>query len=94
MPEPSGSEGCRYFAQKKYQTDGLNQILGKRSIMHRRNALRRISALLSANPAVTEEALYLMWLFHFHPDDLTEAGVPFEVVKALERQHPFLLSNP
>jgi hypothetical protein len=58
--------------------------------MSREEALSKIRTLLRRSPA-NPSALRLMSLFNIQPEELTEVGVPYEVVRYLDRQYRFHL---
>jgi hypothetical protein len=53
--------------------------------MSRQQAIHRIRRLLQRSAASTQ-AEQLISLFNIQPEELSEAGVPFEVLKSLERR--------
>ncbi len=56
--------------------------------MTRAQALQLIPALLGELP-FHPDALYLIGLFQLHPEELTEAGLGYEVIRALEQRASF-----
>lgn len=55
----------------------------------RAQALQLIPALLEASP-FHPDALYLIALFRLDPEELSEAGLSYELIKALEQRASFL----
>jgi hypothetical protein len=56
--------------------------------MSRTEAVMKIKKLLRRSPTHSS-AQQLISLFNIHPEELTEAGVPFEVLKAFEKRYQF-----
>ena len=57
--------------------------------MSRAQALASIPMLLDERP-FHPDALYLIHLFHLHPEELAEAGLSYELIMALENKASFL----
>ena len=55
----------------------------------RQDALCRIQGYM-ASATLHPEALWLIELFNIEPEELTEAGLPYESLKALERHALFI----
>ncbi len=85
MPEGSG-EGSVLNAEAK----GLLPASGKgqaslQQKMSRARAFRRVKQLLVEQHILVDEAIDLITAFQMEADELTEAGVSYEMVRALER---------
>lgn len=93
MPEPSGkrrlSKGIRLYEQDIR----LRRALKNTTALTRKKALKRLAHALIRKNAITDDVLQLMALFQFQGDDLTEAGVSYEMVMALEKRYPMLLGQ-
>jgi hypothetical protein len=78
---------------KKSATSSRNEatVLHQKKAISRSEALSKVKKLLSRKSTIPSEALDLISLFYLHTDELTEAGVSYEVVRALEKRHPMLL---
>ncbi len=66
------------------------RLLKRHQALSRGRALARVARLLTQESAIPDEAFTLMTLFQFHCDELTESGVSYEMVRALERRYPLL----
>lgn len=64
-----------------------NDILGVER-MSRAQAIQRICACLKRS-TISPRAKELIELFNIHPDELAEAGISFEVLKAVSKQSFF-----
>ena len=79
------------FGKKDRPTLTFQQAL--RQGLSRKKALQRICKTLNRSSRITHDVIELLTLFHFQADELTEAGVSYEVVKALETRHAFLMTD-
>jgi hypothetical protein len=57
--------------------------------LRREDALAQAQVLLARSP-VHPDAVRLIQLFHITPEELAEAGLPYETLKALDRKACFL----
>jgi hypothetical protein len=67
------------------------QVMARRQTLSRPIALKQVKKLLSQTNAIPPEAVELISLFRLQIDELTEAGVPYEMVRALEKRYALLL---
>ncbi len=81
-----------YSMRRESRPLNVSHLIEKQQVLSRAKALRRVKTLLSQKKRIPPEALELIALFHLQADDLTEAGIAYEVVRALEKQFPLLLS--
>jgi len=65
----------------------------RQTLLSRKKALRRVHQLLSTNKVLVREAIQMISQYHFHTDDLTEAGISYEMVRAIEKRYPLLLQE-
>ncbi len=91
MPESAGKKRVSKSKQKKPTNSDLQGVLGRQKALSRAKALRRMTQILTLDNIICDEVVQLMTFFDFHIDELTEAGVPYEVVRALEKRYPLLL---
>jgi len=66
---------------------------------NRHQAISRAKALKSLCHAVQahtdwDRVLRYLAMFQFHPEELTEAGLSYEVVRAIEARFPLLMDMP
>lgn len=64
--------------------------LKRQQVLSREKALRRVKQLLQPSNGIPGEVIDLIALFHLEMDELTEAGVPYEMVRALEKRFPLI----
>lgn len=65
------------------------RLMATGDCLSRRQALGHAARLL-ASSTIHTEALRLIELFHISPEELSEAGLPYETLKCLERRLSFL----
>ena len=82
----------RHSSGKKRSHSHRPTVIGHYKVLTRVKALRQIKKILCSRHMLTGQVLELMTLFHFRAEELTEAGIPYEVVRALEKHHPLLFS--
>jgi hypothetical protein len=70
------------------QTHSVTTTLLGFSRMTRSQAITMASQLLRRSPT-NSQALRLIHLFHIDADELAQAGVPYELLRALDR-HPLM----
>lgn len=63
----------------------------RQRVLSRCKTLRMLAMLLAEPSPLPAEALLMLTRHHYTADELTEAGVSYEVVRAIERCYPFLL---
>ena len=93
MPAGSGSNPPDKSEHGKTNKAAKRRLLSKQKTLTRARTLRRIKQLLAQDEQFSQELVELLSLFHFQADDLTEAGICYEVVKALEKRYPLLLKE-
>ncbi len=76
----SRTSSTRYASASSMDSGTLNTV-------SRLEALKRVEQLLQKNQGLLE-AYHLIQSFRLEPDDLTEAGVAYEMVRALEKRYP------
>lgn len=91
MPETPGKKRTQRSSKHCPSSKGIRELLGRQKVLSRAKALKRIKELLTKESPIPLEAIDLVALFHFQMDELTEAGIPYEMVRALEKRYPFLL---
>jgi hypothetical protein len=67
----------------------LDELIKASASINRNTALSKICAQLECTP-LHPEALRLIELFQIVPEELSEAGLPYEMLKALEKQALFI----
>lgn len=87
---PVGS-GKKRLQKRMAMQPGLRRCLCRQQTMSRQMAIKRVRQLLCTGNAICSESLALITLFHMEMDELTEAGVPYEMVRALEKRYPHVL---
>lgn len=92
-----GGSGKRCLQKLDKASTGIRtrsmDLVRQQQVISRTEALRRVKQLLSNQSVVSDEALRLIALFYLHGDELTEAGISYEMVRAVERCHPMLLMD-
>lgn len=71
-------------------TDSASDAQPLSGQVDRQHALSILSESLTAQDWVDDTMLALIAQYHLEPDELTEAGLSYETVKALEQHHPHL----
>jgi hypothetical protein len=91
MPSGKGAKRSQKQVKSSSKSKPATRSAQQRQhVLSRTKALKRIQQLLSEGNVLPEEAIELVSMFHFQVDELTEAGVPYEMVRALETRYPFL----
>lgn len=86
LSEKSGS-------RRSIGTGTKNSIFfGQHQALSRSHAIRQVKKSLTKKDHISPDALRLILLFHIGVEELTESGVPYEMVRALEKRHPLLFN--
>lgn len=86
MPVKSGAKRMHSKPKQKEYTR-LRRLLTRQQVLSRGKVIRRLKKLLRDEEVITPEVFDLVTLFDIQVDELTEAGVSYEMVKALETQY-------
>ena len=76
--------GKRRVGVSRQQTHETQSVFGF-TRLSRLDAIQQAAALLRRSP-MNRPAIRLVQLFHIHYEELAEAGVPYELLRAVERQ--------
>lgn len=90
MVEKKRSSQSRPAASGK-KSEGRPPLFNQRQKLSRLKSLRQLVRLLENQADIPEEAIRLMLLFQYSADELTEAGISYETVRAVEKHYPFIL---
>lgn len=93
MPAAPGRGYAAHMKQHSGHTATQRPVLTRHRGLSRAKALRRIASLLNSESGISSSVVALMSRLCLHADELTEAGVPYEMVRALETRYPQLLSQ-
>ena len=91
MPELAGHKGLNKSGRQRGTSTAKRGVLGRQKVLSRTKSIRRLKQLLTGKSGIPAEAIEIITLFHLHVDELTEAGIPYEIVRALEKHYPLLL---
>jgi hypothetical protein len=78
------------YQKKSNKTTKAQGVKTKQQRTCRLRAVNRVKQLLRLGNGIPEEVVALISRFQFQIDELTEAGITYEVVRAIEWYHPFL----
>lgn len=70
----------------------VSRLVGRHQTLSRPKALKSLCHALRGQADWTRAGQYLS-MFQFHPEELTEAGLPYEMVRALESRFPLLIDT-
>ncbi len=91
MPQDADKKRSHKPVKNSAAPRGRRSVMGRRPTLSRPTALRQVKQLLSQTNTIPPEAVELISLFRIQIDELTEAGVPYEMVRALEKRYALLL---